>query len=70
MPSDTVRLIVHATCFLTVFVGYVVLIALEKIEPTTALTFIVTTAGLISPALSMAKLVQDRRGADQSSTPE
>ncbi len=66
MPSDTVRLIVHATCFLTVFVSVVVLLALDQIEPGAAVPLIVTTVGLISPALSVAKLVQDRRSGDQS----
>ena len=66
MPSpspETVRLIVHATCFLTVIVGVYVLVALDQMEPGDALTWIVTTAGLISPALSMVKLVQARRSS-------
>lgn len=67
MSPETVRLIVHATCFLTVFVGIVVLVGLDQIEPRDALTWIVTSAGLISPALSMVKLVQARRSDDQSS---
>lgn len=62
--NDTVRLIIHAVCFLTIFVGVVVLVALDQIDPQAGLTWVVTCAGLISTALSMAKLVQDRRSGD------
>ncbi|WP_061004280.1 hypothetical protein [Mycolicibacterium mucogenicum] len=66
MQAATIRLIVHATCFLTVFIGVVVLVGLDQIEPGDALPWLVPIAGLISPALSMAKLVQDRRSGDQT----
>lgn len=62
--NDTVRLIIHAVCFLTIFIGAVVLVALDQIEPGTGLTWFVTGAGLISTGLSTAKLVQDRRSGD------
>lgn len=62
--NDNVRLAIHALCLLTIFVGVVVLVALDQIDPQSGLTWIVTAAGVISPALSAAKLLQDRRGGD------
>ncbi len=65
--NDTVRLIIHAVCFLTVFLSGVVLVALDQIEPSTGLTWIITGAGLITSSLSTAKMLQDRRSGDSSS---
>jgi len=62
--NDTVRLVIHAVCFLTIFIGAVVLVALDQIEPGTGLTWFVTGAGLITSSLSTAKMLQDRRGGD------
>ena len=62
--NDTVRLIIHAACFLVIFVGVVVLVALDQLDPQAGLTWVVTAAGLIRTALSTAKLVQDRRSGD------
>lgn len=64
MPNDNVRLIVHAACFLTIFISVVVLVALDQIDPTDGLTWVVTGAGLISTGLSTAKMLQDRRSND------
>ena len=64
MPNDNVRLAIHAACFLTIFLSVVVLVALNRIEPTTGLTWVVTGAGLVSTSLSTAKMLQDRRGGD------
>lgn len=64
--NDTVRLVIHAVCFLTVFLSAVLLVALDQIEPATGLTWVVTGAGLITSSLSTAKMLQDRRSADSS----
>ncbi len=62
--NDTVRLIIHAGCLLTIFLSVVVLVALNRIEPATGLTWVVTGAGLITSGLSTAKMLQDRRSGD------
>lgn len=64
--NDNVRLAIHAGCLLTIFLSVVVLVALDRMEPATGLTWVVTGAGLISTGLSTAKLVQDRRSGDGS----
>lgn len=62
--NDNVRLVIHALCFLAIFIGVVVMIALDQIEPADGLVWFTTGAGLISTGLSTAKLVQDRRSGD------
>lgn len=62
--NDNVRLAIHAGCLLTIFLSVVVLVALNRMEPATGLTWVVTGAGLITSGLSTAKMLQDRRGGD------
>lgn len=64
MPNDNVRLAIHALCFLTIFVGIVVMISLGKIQPADGLVWFTAGAGLISTGLSTAKMLQDRRSGD------
>lgn len=63
--NDNVRLAIHAVCFLTIFIGVVVLVAIGRVDPQAGLTWVVTGAGLISTGLSTAKMLQDlRSGGD------
>lgn len=64
--NDTVRLIIHAVCFLTIFIGIVVMIVLDQIEPADGLVWFTAGAGLISTGLSTAKMLQDRRSSYSS----
>ncbi len=64
--NDNVRLAIHAACLLTIFLSVVLLVALNRIEPATGLTWVVTGAGLITSGLSTAKMLQDRRDGDGS----
>lgn len=61
MPNETTRLIVHATCLLTIFISIVVLVALGKLESAGALQWFTAGAGLITATLSTTKLIADRR---------
>lgn len=62
--NDTVRLLVYAVLFVTIFVSAVVLVALGKVESGAGLQWVITGAGLAGTGLAGLKLAQDRRGSD------
>lgn len=65
--NDTVRMLVYAALFVTIFVSTVVLVALGKIEAGDGLQWVITGAGLAGTGLASLKLAQDRRdGSDGS----
>lgn len=61
MPNDNLRLAIHAASLLTFIIAVVVLVALDQLQSSEGLTWIVTGAGLITAGLSTTKLIQDRR---------
>ncbi|ORA64097.1 hypothetical protein [Mycobacteroides franklinii] len=61
MPNDNVRLAIHAASLLVFIIAVAVLVALDQLQSSEGLTWIVTGAGLITAGLSTTKLIQDRR---------
>ncbi|AMU73078.1 MULTISPECIES: hypothetical protein [Mycobacteroides] len=61
MPNDNVRLAIHAAALLTFIIAVAVLVALDQLQSSEGLTWIVTGAGLITAGLSTTKLIADRR---------
>ncbi|WP_100483793.1 hypothetical protein [Mycobacteroides abscessus] len=67
--NDTARLVIYATCFLTVAISSLLLVLLGDIEIRDALQWLTTGAGLLASGLAGIRLAQDRRdnrpGEDQ-----
>ena len=63
MGNDTTRLIVYATCFLSIVISALLLVLLGNAELRDTLQWVIAIGGLLSSGLAGVKLAQDRRGS-------